>query len=175
MTYRKDLVEKAIHGDKEAFSILYDEIYNDLYKMAVYMTGNATTAEDIVSDTIVDAYKGIEKLKECERFEGWVLKILSRKAKRHFKRSYNSFSIYNPKAVDIEDVNIKVNCDNDLRIDILNAMSKLKPIEKSIVTLCVIEGYSSKDVGNFFDLNPNTVRSKLNRSLEKIKQSMGGM
>ena len=38
-----------------------------------------------------------------------------------------------------------------------------------IVSLCVVEGYKSNEV-EILSMNPSTVRSRLNRSLKKMKE-----
>ena len=39
-----------------------------------------------------------------------------------------------------------------------------------IVSLCVVEGYKSNEVAEILSMNPSTVRSRLNRSLKKMKE-----
>ena len=51
---------------------IYIDINNDLYKMALYILGNSELAKDIVSETIIDALKGIKKLKSADAFESWI-------------------------------------------------------------------------------------------------------
>ena len=50
------------------FEQIYIDINNDLYKMALYILGNSEFAKDIVSETIIDALKGIG-LKSADAFE----------------------------------------------------------------------------------------------------------
>ncbi len=54
-----ELVQKAKAGNVEAFSLLYQEVYRDLYRFALYTLKNIHDAEDVVSDTVADAWKGI--------------------------------------------------------------------------------------------------------------------
>ena len=58
---RKDVLA-ATKGNMQAFEQIYIDINNDLYKMALYILGNSELAKDIVSETIIDALKGIKKL-----------------------------------------------------------------------------------------------------------------
>ena len=50
------LVEKARQRDAGAFAALYTQIYQDLYKFALYTLKNSHDAEDVVSDTVTDAF-----------------------------------------------------------------------------------------------------------------------
>ena len=62
-----------------------------------------------------------------------------------------------------------------LRSDIEQALSKLNNIDRQIVLLSIIGGYKSHEIGNLLYLNATTVRSKLNRSLAKVRQYLGGV
>ena len=44
-----EMVRKAKHGSADAFACLYQEIYEDLYRFAVYILKNPADAQDIVA------------------------------------------------------------------------------------------------------------------------------
>ena len=82
------LIKRAKRGDAEAFGELYKDIYKQLYKFAYYMLKNAEDAEDVVSETVMDAFSSIKKLKKEEAFSSWIFQILSNKCKRKMKEYY---------------------------------------------------------------------------------------
>ena len=59
MNTKLQLVRRAKKGDAEAFADLYREIYQNLYRFALYMLGNPADAEDVVSDAVTDAWMTI--------------------------------------------------------------------------------------------------------------------
>lgn len=162
----------AMKNDKEAFANIYESVCTDLYKMAFYMVGNKTLAEDIVSDTILDAYKGISGLKDASKFEQWILKILTNKCKAAIKSKYSKFSVFNPNVKNIDESDLKSEGSvtfNEERTDIQNALLKLPPKDRMIISLCIVEGYKSHEAAQILSMNPSTVRSRLNRGLAKMK------
>ena len=50
------LVKRAKRGDAEAFATLYAEIYENMFRFALYTMRNTADAEDAVSETVVDAF-----------------------------------------------------------------------------------------------------------------------
>ena len=170
---RQDLIE-AVKKDDNAFERLYKSIYPDLYKLALYNIGNHHIAEDIVSETIMDAYVGIHKLKDTNSFQPWIIKILITKCKRKHKYKFTKFTTYNPNAVNISDIDVSSSCSNYIEelTDIGKAICRLSTEDNLIVTLCIIEGYTSTQVGKILSLNASTVRSRLNRALTKIKKDL---
>lgn len=173
MNYNERDVQNAMRNDKIAFENLYRDINTDLYKMALYMLGDSEIASEVVSDTVIDALTGITKLRDVARFEGWILKILTNKCKRKMKEKYNKFSVYNPNAQDFDDSVDQISGsenDIDTKTDVQIALWKLQPKDRMIVTLCVVEGYKSHEVATIMSMNASTVRSRLNRSLAKMRE-----
>lgn len=172
MNYNENDVLLAIENDKNAFSRLYEAIYTDLFKMAFYIMGNRELAEDVVSDTILDAYKGISKLKDSANFENWILKILTNKCKHTLKNKYNKFSVFNANARSIDDFEtsseLSITNPED-KTDIQNALSKVSMQDRIIISLCIVEGYKSNEVAEILSMKATTVRSRLNRSLAKLR------
>ena len=85
MTDCKQLAYEARQGSKEAFAQLYQAVYQDLYRFALYVLKNPEDAQDAVAETVADAYAEIKKLRDSEAFKGWIFKILSNKCKRKLK------------------------------------------------------------------------------------------
>lgn len=172
MKFNENDVLLAIENDKNAFSNLYEAIYTDLFKMAFYIMGNKELAEDVVSEAIIDAYKGISKLKNSSSFENWILKILTIKCRQALRIKYNKFSVFNSNARSIDDFEfsseISITNPED-KTDIQNALAKVSTLDRIIISLCIVEGYKSQEVADILSMKATTVRSRLNRSLKKIR------
>lgn len=172
MKFEKNDVLLAMKKDNMAFGRIYKSIYADLFKMAFYIIGNRELAKDIVSETILDAYSGISGLKDESKFEQWILKILTTKCKRKIKEKYEKFSVFNPNIRTLEEYNSQAgdaNLDKETKTDVQIALSKLNRDDRIIVSLCIVEGYKSHEVAKILSMNPSTVRSRLNRSLAKMR------
>ena len=59
--------------------------------------------------------------------------------------------------------------DMGLAVDIRKAFFLLEEEEQTIVGLSVFGGYNSQEIGEALHLNPNTVRSKRSRALQKME------
>lgn len=58
---------------------------------------------------------------------------------------------------------------SDVTIELKEALAQLKDDEKEIVLLSVVAGLSSKEIARVTDLTSGSVRSKLSRSLAKMR------
>ncbi len=168
MSESADLVKAAQKGNKEAFSVLYGKIYNDLYKFAYYVLKDQQDAEDAVSDAVMDAYVGIGKLKNADAFRGWMFKILSAKCKRKLK----SYAGKNRETLLSEtDLSaLSFESDTSERMDLKKAFEALSDEERMIISLNVFGGYNSDEIAKMLHKNRNTIRSKQSRAFGKMKE-----
>jgi len=152
-------------GDKDAFSQLYTEIYRDLYRFAFYALGNAADAEDAVAEAVCEALYAIPGLHEPAAFKTWMFTILSRVCKRSIKRIIRA---RNELAFDDLD---ELGDDARLQeaLDIRHQLSALPDADRTIVLLSVVGGYTSYEIANMLKKPAGTVRSKLSRSLSKLR------
>ena len=165
MEYNTDLVNQAKLGDAHAFARLYEMIYRDLYRFALYTLKNSHDAEDTVSDTVTDAFRQIRSLKNPEAFQSWMFRILANKCKTKLK-SYLTKTSELPEDLpqDLPDLNEKM--------DVRDAFFTLSGEERLIISLNLFAGYTSGEIGSLLGMNDNTVRSKQSRALKKMQDRL---
>ena len=164
----ENLVQKAKNGDKQAFAELYSTIYEEMYRYAFCVLQDKYDAEDVVSETVLDAYRSLRLLKENKLFKNWIFKILSNKCKRKMATYYEKTVSMNEEI----EVETKISSEAEEILDLKNAFKELTFEEKFIITYKAIQGYSSKEIGKMLNLKENTVRSKLKRAMDKMKCRM---
>lgn len=161
----REQVQKASSGDKQAFAALYSQVYQDLYRFALYTLKNTQDAEDVVADTVISAYEQIGKLREAEAFRGWIFKILSNLCKRKLKEYVNK-TVELPEDLAAKEVDLAGNA------QVRDAFWKLEDEDRMIVSMHLFAGYTSQEMGDILHMNHNTVRSKESRALAKMEQYM---
>ena len=159
----EEYVKKAKKGDRDAFAVLYNNVSRKLYSTAFYLLGRKEDAEDLVMDTVTDAYRSISLLRDDKSFEGWIMRILINKARKK-RGTY----ISEPIELD-EQIISEASYDSEKKLIVRKAMDKLKDTDKKILILGVVDGYRSDEIAEIMHMNTNTVRSRRKRALEKIK------
>lgn len=164
----KAYVLLARNGDTDAFCKLYELYYKDMYRFAYYMLGNAEDAEDAISETVMDAFAGIGKLKKATSFKAWIFKILSTKCKRQLAVYHTERTHLVPEP----DENALVAEDHSYAsiLDVKKAFSYLNEMEKTIVSLTVFAGYNSREIAKMMDSREGSIRSAKSRALTKMSQ-----
>ena len=72
----RDLVERARKGDREAFAVLVHQDGDGLYAVAWRILRDSGLAEDALQNALVLAWRRLPKLRDPDRFEAWIHRIL---------------------------------------------------------------------------------------------------
>src|SRR5690349_13223093 len=72
----RDLVERAQRGDREAFAVLVHQVSDTLYAIAYRILRDTGLAEDALQNALVLAWRRLPHLRDAERFEAWIHRIL---------------------------------------------------------------------------------------------------
>ncbi|MCI8784714.1 MAG: sigma-70 family RNA polymerase sigma factor [Dorea sp.] len=152
--------------DTKTFAQMYETVYQDLYRFALCMLRNPQDAEDAVSEAVVAAYENIGKLKKEDAFKSWIFTILSNICKKKWRNAAREETRSDEEmlfSAASEEPDIGV------ALDVRKAFFLLEDEEQTIVGLSVFGGYTSQEIGDALKLNPNTVRSKRSRALQKME------
>lgn len=148
----------------EVFARYYERVYPDLYRFALYTLGNPHDAEDVTGEAVMDAYASVEKLRDPAAFKNWLFAILSNKCKRKLKE-------YVQKPVELpEHLSTTSTMEEDFQVR--QAFRCLSQEERLLISLKIFGGYKSREIGALMEMNENTVRSKISRGLQKMREML---
>ena len=165
----QDLVRKAKEGNIESFGILYEAYSKDMYKFAYYYMGSPTLAEDCVSECVLIAFQKIGTLKKNEAFRSWLFKILYNCCNKALREKIKS-----RENVELSTVSYLASEQEDRSeiVSLKKALNNLTEEERTIILLSYTAGYTSKEIGKMLNLKDSTVRSKIMRSTDKLRQML---
>lgn len=155
-------VKLAINGNTEAFARLYSLVYKDLYHIALYSLRSTHDACDAVSETVLDAFSTIGKLRDEKAFRSWIMRILSAKIKQK-QRDYFTDTA---ELTDSNEPDSEFGFEN---IELKQALENLEPQDRIILSMSVLEGYTSEEISEICDIKANTVRSRLARIKKRLR------
>jgi RNA polymerase sigma-70 factor (ECF subfamily) len=165
------LINEAIAGSKEAFCSLYGEYKDKLYRYALYRLGDPSDAEDAVSECVLAAWQGLPGLRKPEAFGSWIFRILhaccAKRIKDSIRLRENMQRIYTEGGSGPSDAG---SSQASLSVELTEALSQLNEEERNIVLLSVLGDLTSREISEITSLTPGAVRSKLSRSLAKMRE-----
>ncbi len=152
-----------------------------LKTFAYYLTYNDNDANDLVQETYMKAFRFAEKFDRGTNAKAWLFRIL----KNAYINDYRKKS-KQPDRVDFEDVinyhksdevsdnkylNLKEESIDDMMGDeITKAINSLPPEFRTVILLADIEDFSYKEISKIIDVPIGTVRSRLFRARNTLKE-----
>ena len=161
------LVREAQGGSREAFCSLYGLYKDNLYRYALYRLCDPTQAEDAVSECILAAWRDIGRLRSHAAFGSWIFRILHNICAASIRRDIAARENLGSICYDSWDT---ISDDPALAVELSEALSRLSDEEQEIVLLSAVSGLTSREISEITGLRPGAVRSKLSRSLSKMRE-----
>jgi len=154
-----------------------------LYNFAYHLTYKDQDAQDLVQDTYLKAYRFINSYQLGTNAKAWLFRIL----KNGFINDYRRKS-KRPNQVDFEDFLAYQETDSaahvghlDLRQEIYQGMMgdevtkaiNSLPVDfKTVILLCDVEGFTYEEISKIVDIPIGTVRSRLHRARNMLKDTL---
>ena len=164
------LFKRAVNGDKESFIKLIEPIKAKLYKVAFVYLKNEDDALDCIHEAIIKAIRSINTLKEPQYFNTWITRITINVCKDYIRKN-NRVVLVDIK--DYENDLFTEDNQSDVKEDINSALNKLSESERKLIVMRYLEDKSLKDIAFKTSKPLGTVKSKLNRTLKKLRVYMG--
>jgi len=178
----KELISKAKAGDEDAF----EEIVN-LYKQKVcstiyYMIKNENIVEDVAQEVFFKIYKNISKFNEESSLYTWIYRITINASLDEIKKEKNITYIDDLRNKENENLEILIE-DKTQKVDeiaekeieksdLIKAIKNLSPDQRAIIVLRDIKGFSYWEISDVLKIKLGTVKSKINRARENLKQEL---
>jgi len=157
-------------SDAASFNRLARQYWRDLYSYAYRLSGNAHTAEDLVQDSLLRAWRSIDRLQNPQALKGWLLTIVRRENARRFER-------FQPRLSEIPIEEIGASCktyDTSTEAFMLRrAIRKLPDEYRQPLILQVLGGYSQMEIATRLGLSSAGAGTRLFRARRKLREALG--
>lgn len=164
-----NLVAAALKGDAESFSRLCEHYYPALVAIAYSQLTDRGLAEDAAQEALLAAYRGIARLKQPERFAGWLTTICRNiaidmaKARAREKQA---------EAVDCNGVTNPSRHENDTVAVVREILLKLEPDMRDIVYLKYYSRMSYGQIAQMLGIGEEAVNGRLRRVRDRVRQEL---
>jgi len=174
------LVERAMQGDSDAFTDLYDLFSKSVYYMALRLTKNEDDANDVVQDTMLELYESLHSIKDCKAIGAFIKKIAFRQCTRIMrdKKKRQSFesdaesSLLLLEDLDEEFLPEKYVDQKEQREYMISIIDKLSDPLRTVTMLYYYDRYSISHIANILKLDEGTVRTRMSRARTALKKEI---
>jgi len=182
-----EFIDKLKSGDGDAFDVLITRYSADIYALLYRLTENAEEACDLTQDTFLSALTAIKAFRGDSELKTWLFRIAVNHSRNRFRwwrrrRRDKTISLDAPfgsgempvheTIADKADSPEESAMFREREIALTNALSAMPVIFREAVVLCDIEGLSYEDISVALDVNIGTVKSRIARGREVLRQKL---
>ena len=169
------LIEGTLKGQLKCFDTLITQYRNRVFHFILKHIGDAPIAEDLAQDTFLSAYQKLSTFQGQSEFSTWLLGIALNKVRNYLSRAveqrYNLVSDAILAAYPEEKQSPLEQAEqNQLLLAIQEALQTIPPDLKEVIILVSMEGLSYEEAAQLLKVPIGTLKSKLFRAREWIKQ-----
>ena len=167
-----ELADRARHGDRTAFGTLIRGRIPRLYATASLILRDAEQAQDAVQDALVEAWRDIRGLRDPERLDAWLHRLVVRACYRASRRDRRRRMVELPLAYD-HDAPAPEGVDHVVTRDALErAFARIPIDQRTILVLAYYADLSLADVAVALDLPLGTAKSRLHRATGAFRAAL---
>jgi len=176
-----EILSDVAGGNIEAYGKLVHRYRGRLYNFVFRFVGEPETAEDIVQETFLRAFRKREDYKAIANFSTWLFTIAGNLAKSELRRRkrWRLFSLDRDEesgtGMDLPDESFrpdKMTESSITDVQIQRAINSLSDNYRQVVLLRDVEGLSYQEISEVVNCPVGTVKSRVSRARLKLQQKL---
>ncbi len=176
----REIIEKVLSGDTEAFEALVIEHQNKVYSLALRMVGNEEDARDMAQEAFIRAFNSLTGFRGDSKFSVWLYRltsnicidfIRSRAKKRTVSMTWTDEDGDDAGELEVPDERFSPEAQLErtlTRESVRRGLDSLSPQYREILLLREINGLSYDEIGEALGIEPGTVKSRIFRARKKL-------
>jgi RNA polymerase sigma-70 factor, ECF subfamily len=167
----RELVIRAREGDHDAFAHLATRSIGRLNALARLILSDYSRAEDAVQDAFVDAWRDLRGLRDPDRFDAWLNRLLVRACQNVRRRDRRRQTIETPLVMDITGMpDIQASVANS---DLLErGLRRLTLEQRTVLVLTFYLDLPQADAAATLGVPIGTLKSRLSRAIDALRAEL---
>lgn len=179
-----ELVALTLSGDSSAFDELTERYARIISSYVLSRVRDPELARELVQETLLDAYAGIQKLRDHRRFSSWIIQIAHYKVSDHFHAQQREHRFMLPEVrlgapgeladwPDSPTERISVRLEREEVIQLVHKeIQKMRPKVQAVLLLYLFDELTAVSIAQRLSLKESTVRMRLLRGLEVLRKQL---
>jgi RNA polymerase sigma-70 factor (ECF subfamily) len=176
-----DILAQVAAGDIDAYGKIVGRYRGRLYNFVFRFVSDRETAEDIVQETFLRAFRKRKEYRAIANFSTWLFTIAGNLAKSELRRRkrWRLFSLHrdddSETGIELPDETYRPDkvAESSLADDqIHNAIASLPENYRQVILLRDVEGMAYQEIAEILDCPVGTVKSRVNRARLKLQQKL---
>lgn len=168
---QREQVERAMRGDHDAFSALAAGSVDRLFAAAALILRDRSAAEDAVQDAMVRAWTGLAKLRDADRFDAWLHRLLT-------NACYDAIRARGRRGAEIELLPVHEPSIADASVGIANrdeldrGFRRLSVQHRTAIVLRYYVGLTVPEVAEAMSIPVGTAKSRLHHAEQRLRMAL---
>jgi RNA polymerase sigma-70 factor (ECF subfamily) len=167
---QSDLVERAMHGDQEAFASLATQWVDRCYALAYRILRDHHAAQDATQQALLGAWRDLARLRDPERLEAWLYRLVVHacyQLARGERRARTRVSVLHATVASTygPDLARAVAARDELE----GAFRALTPEHRAVVVMHHHLGYPLTEIAATLGIPEGTARSRLHYAVRQLR------
>ena len=170
----RQLILDAQGGSHTAFRELVELHMRQVYDLAYGFVDDHDDAEDVAQEVFVKVYHALKSFKRESGFSTWLYRITSNCALDRLKQRKRSVARFVPMD-DSHATRVAVHQaanQSEENILIERSLHELPTLQRAVVILRHMDGFSTKQVSDILKCSEGTVKTHLHRGLKKMRKKL---
>ena len=180
------LVELFLAGDEKAFDEMVTRHQDAVYTLCVRIVGNHEDAGDCAQDVFIKVYRNLKDFRFKSSLATWIYRIAVNTCRNHLasagrRAADRTLSLDNGPGTVSGNFAVDSSFDPEVQFErrelesvIMDSINALPGIQKELVILRDMEGRSYDDIAQITGLRGGTIKSKLARARQKLRERLEG-
>ena len=167
----RKLVVAAQRGDQVAFIDLVRARLDRLFAIARRILHDVDRAEDALQDALVIAWRDLPDLRDPDRFDFWLQRVLTNMCIEHARRDRRRYAKL--EVINLEDHIARDELAGVVDRDVVDrAFRRLKPEERAVLVLRHYLGYEPAVIADVLGVSGGTIRSRLHHAHRAMRAAI---
>ena len=167
----RDQVERAMAGDHDAFSELARVSIGRLYAVARLILRDPHRAEDATQEALVAAWRDLSALRDPDRFDGWLHRLLLRACYREASRGRRRWTV-ETEVREWDGMAPDPTADFADRDQLERGFRRLSAEQRAVLVLQHYLNYSHAQMADVLGVPIGTVRSRLHGARSAMRAAL---
>ena len=167
----RDLVEAARRGDREAYADLIRPRGDRLFALAQRILRDVDRTEDAVQDALVIAWRDLPGLRDADRFDAWLYRLVVRSCVREAVRMRRVVTNLRMLPLDLPAPTDDFLSFAD-RDQLERGFRRLDPQQRAILALRHYAGYEPVEIAEILGIPAGTARSRLHHAHRAMRAAL---
>ena len=168
---QRDLVERAMAGDHEAYSELARLSIDRLYAIARLILRDSQRAEDATQEALVAAWRDLSSLRDPDRFEAWLRQLLVRACYREARRD-QARTRREAKVASLGGIDPDPALGLILRDQLERGFARLDPEQRALVVVHFYLDLPLPEAAQLLGMPLGTAKSRLHRAIARMRAGL---